>query len=158
MLQNSSNFGANPICLKKENFSEWGKTLCLAPWGVLQTFSSLLQMAGGTGKLLCLYTLAHSAHWDDEVGMTKEPSRNTSNTLKISKPAHKSGFKSKTRKSKISPLKYSAITILLLFMFWCLGHKACGIFALWRRSKPTPYALEGKVFSTDGQGSPGNTL
>ena len=90
--------------------------------------------------------------------MTKEPSHNTSNTLKISNPAHESGFKSKTRKSKISPLKYSAVTILLLFMFWCLGHKVCGILALQPRSEPTPSALEGKVLSTDGQGSPANIL
>ena len=78
--------------------------------------------------------------------MTKEPSHNTSNTLKISKPAHKS-LKSKTQKSKISPLKYSAVTTLLLLMFWYLGHKARGILALQSRSEPTPSALEGKVLS-----------
>ena len=40
------------------------------------------------------------------------------------------------------------VTILLLFMFWFFGHKACGILAPWRGIDPASPTLEGKVITT----------
>ena len=39
-------------------------------------------------------------------------------------------------------------------MFWFFGYKACGILAPWLGIRPAPPALEGKVLTTDHQGSP----
>ena len=55
------------------------------------------------------------------------------------------------------------VTITLLFYVWdfllvCLTTKYLSILAPQPGIKSAPPALEGKVFSTDGQGSPGNTL
>ena len=47
------------------------------------------------------------------------------------------------------------VTILLIFMLWFYGHKACGILAAWSGSKPLPPVLEGKVLTT---GPPGKSL
>ena len=47
--------------------------------------------------------------------------------------------------------------VIISFLFYILGffgHKACGILAPQPGSKPTPPALEGKVLTTDHQGSP----
>ena len=39
-------------------------------------------------------------------------------------------------------------------MFWYFGHEACGILAPQPGIEPAPPALEGKVLTTDRQGSP----
>ena len=47
------------------------------------------------------------------------------------------------------------VTILFLFfMFWFFGHKACGFSAPQQGIELAPPALEGKVLTTDFQGSP----
>ena len=46
-------------------------------------------------------------------------------------------------------------TLLLFFMFWFFGCKACGIPALWPGIEPAPHSLEGEVPTT---GPPGKSL
>ena len=46
------------------------------------------------------------------------------------------------------------ITYCFRFMFWCFGHKACGILASWSGIEPTSPALEGEVLTT---GPPGQS-
>ena len=40
------------------------------------------------------------------------------------------------------------VTVLLLFMFWIFGCKACGILTPQLGMEPTSLALEGKVLTT----------
>ena len=38
------------------------------------------------------------------------------------------------------------------FMFWCFGHKACGILAPWSEVRPEPPALQGEVLTPGPSG------
>ena len=46
--------------------------------------------------------------------------------------------------------------LLLLFMFWFFGRKACGIIAPWPGVESAPPALEGGVLTTGPPGKPKN--
>ena len=43
-------------------------------------------------------------------------------------------------------------SVALLFLFWCFGHEACGIFAARPRIEDTLPALKGQVLTTEPPG------
>ena len=52
-------------------------------------------------------------------------------------------------------LYWLCYNIASVFIFWCLGHKACGILAPQLGTESVPPALEDKVLTT---GLPGKSL
>lgn len=106
----------------------------------------LLQTAEAQGSNSVCTHPAHSAlRWRG--GHDKRAKSQHKQHTQISKSQHmKVALKVKHLKSKISPLKYSTITTLLLFMFWCLGSQ--GMYDLLFDQGVNPHPMHWKAKSS----------